>query len=59
MEENRKTKKKYEQNTKETAVAAEQHRREPWWPYAGTAGGLGPPGQLEHRAIWCGAGIPR
>ena len=29
VEENRKTKKKYEQNTKEMAVAAEQHRREP------------------------------
>ena len=28
-EENRKTKKKYEQNTKEMVVAAEQHRREP------------------------------
>ena len=29
VEENRKTKKKYEQNTKETTVVAKQHRQEP------------------------------
>ena len=44
--------------TERSAVAAKQHRREPWIPYVGTAGELGTPGQFLRFAIMCGTRIP-
>ena len=42
-----------------SAAAASQRRREQWFPYAGTAGELGTPGQFMRCVIIYAAGIPK